>query len=76
METIIIHPKNNEQIKLFEQMAKELRIPFETKKSRKASEREKAITHYGKDFVEMIEKGDQEIKAGKYKVIKTGDLWK
>lgn len=57
-------------------MAKALKIPFETKKSHKKSERDKAVALYGKKFVEMIEQGEADIKAGKFKVIKTEDLWK
>lgn len=43
METIIIHPKNKEQLSLFEQLANALKVPFEKNK--------KQTGHYNPDFV-------------------------
>ncbi|MEO8569761.1 MAG: DUF2683 family protein [Ginsengibacter sp.] len=73
METITIHPKSKEDLQLFEQLATRLKAPFKTKKG---LEREKAIKLYGKIFVEKIEASEKNFKEGKYKIIKTEDLWK
>ncbi len=59
---------------LFEQLANRIKAPFETKK--KGIERDKAIKLYGKNFVEKIEASEKNFKEGKYKIIKTEDLWK
>ena len=63
METITIHPRSKEETKAFEQMAKALNIPFEK-------------SDYNAAFVAKIKKGDKDRKLGKYKVIKTEDLWR
>ena len=44
-------------------MAKALNIPFEK-------------SNYNAAFVAKIKKGDKDRKLGKYKVIKTEDLWR
>ena len=67
METITIHPRSKEEVKVFEQMAKALNIPFE-----KGKEKSK----YNPAFVAKIKEGVKNKKAGKFKIIKTADLWK
>lgn len=67
METITIHPKSKEEVKVFEQMAKALNIPFEKSKEK---------SKYKPAFVAKIKEGEKSKKAGKFKVIKTEDLWK
>ena len=70
----MIHPKSKEDLQLFKQLATRLKAPFKTKKD--GVERDKAIKLYGKNFVEKIETSDKNFKAGKYKIIKSEDLWK
>ncbi len=36
METIIFHPKNKEQLNLFEQLANALKVPFEKNKKERS----------------------------------------
>jgi hypothetical protein len=74
METVIIHPKNKEQVNLFEQLAKVLNVPFEKKPETKLTERDKAINLYGKDFVEKIERGEKALEEGNGTVMTIGQL--
>jgi hypothetical protein len=67
METLLIYPQSKEQVKLFEQMAKALKVPFEKVENK---------SPYNAEFVAKIKKGDEDFKAGRLKVIKTEDLWK
>ena len=36
----------------------------------------KTTEKYDPEFVEMLRKGEEDFKAGNYKVIKTEDIWK
>jgi len=74
MEIITIHPKSEEDLHLFKQLATRLKARFETRKE--GEERNKAIKMYGKDFVEKIEASEKNFKEGKYKIMKIEDLWK
>ncbi len=74
MEIITIHPKSEEDLHLFKQLATRLKAPFETKKE--SAERNKAIKLYGKKFVEKIETSEKNFKEGKSKIMKVEDLWK
>ncbi|HEY9340784.1 MAG TPA: DUF2683 family protein [Hanamia sp.] len=68
METITIHPQSKEQANLFEQLAKTLKVPFEkTKKSK---------SPYDTAFEKKMKKAEEDKKAGRYKAIKTADIWK
>ena len=62
MESLIMHPKNQEQLAALKAIAKAFKIEF---KAEDLTEREKAINHYGKEFVEKIERGEEDIKAGR-----------
>jgi cell division ATPase FtsA len=68
MEAIIIHPQNKEQASLFEQLAKTLKVPFEKAKKQKSS--------YNEAFEKKMKMAEEDKKAGRYKAIKTTDLWK
>ena len=71
METITIHPKNKEQVSLFEQLAKTLKVPFEKSGKEKSS--------YNPEFVSKIERSRQNFKEGKGKKIsleELNSLWK
>jgi uncharacterized protein DUF2683 len=57
METIIHHPKTKEQLKLFEQLANALKVPFE--KNREAD------AHYNPEFVAKIQRSRKNYDEGK-----------
>ncbi|HVS93307.1 MAG TPA: DUF2683 family protein [Mucilaginibacter sp.] len=63
METLIAHPENEEKLIALKAFMKALKIPFEK-------------STYDPEFVKKIERSKQDFKAGKYKAIKTKDLWK
>lgn len=65
METLIIHPKNKEQLAAVKAFAKALKIDFTTKKS-----------PYNPDFVKEILKAKEDIKNGKGVKLAIEDLWK
>jgi len=71
METIIVYPKNQDQLVAFIAVAKAMKVEFETSK--------KSITiesPYNAQFVAKIKKGDEEIKNGEFVKIAVEDLWK
>jgi hypothetical protein len=65
METMIMHPKNKEQLSALKAIAKALKIDFETKKS-----------PYDPEFVKDILQAREDIKNGKGVKIAVEDLWK
>ncbi|MGN6248911.1 MAG: DUF2683 family protein [Ginsengibacter sp.] len=66
MEAILIHTKSKEQIKVFKEMAKVLKVPFEIKEA----------SPYKKEFVDMVKKADKDYKKGKGKKMKLDEIWK
>ena len=65
METIIVHPKNKEQLSAIKAFIKALKIDFTIEKS-----------PYNPEFVAKIKRGQEQIKAGKGVSISIEDLWK
>ncbi len=65
METLIVHPENEEKLAALKAFMKALKIRFEEQK-----------TPYNPEFVKKIERSEEDFKAGKFKAIKTEDLWK
>lgn len=65
MGTLIAYPESEEKLLALKAFMKALKIRFEEEKS-----------PYNPEFVEKIKRSDEEFKAGNYKAIKTGDLWK
>ncbi|SFT26039.1 DUF2683 family protein [Mucilaginibacter polytrichastri] len=65
METMIMHPKNKEQLTALKAIAKALKIDFETKKS-----------PYDPEFVKDILQAREDIKNGKGVKTAIEDLWK
>jgi nitrate reductase assembly molybdenum cofactor insertion protein NarJ len=61
METLIMHPKNKEQLLALKAIAKALKIAVETQKS-----------PYNPDFVAMVKDAE---KRGNYKTIDVADIW-
>lgn len=64
--TIIMHPKNKEQLDALKSIAKVLKVQFETTRS----------TPYNPDFVEKVLQGRKEIKADKGTKVDIDNLWK
>lgn len=62
---IIFHPTNQQELEALKAFAKALKIKFEVAE-------EKA---YNKEFVDKILESKKQVKEGKYKKIKTEDLW-
>lgn len=65
METVIMHPKNEEQLAAIKAFAKALKVEFETEKNK-----------HDPAFVKKILKGSEQIKRGKGVEIAIEDLWK
>jgi len=65
METLIVHPKNEEQSAALKAVMKVLKIDFETEKS-----------PYNAQFVKDILQAREDIKNGKGVKISLEDLWK
>jgi hypothetical protein len=55
METVIMHPKNNEQLSALKAFAKALKVEFETSKS-----------PYNPDFVAKIKTSKKQVEEGKF----------
>ena len=67
METIIIHPSSKEQATLFEDLARALKVPFETGKSK---------SPYDKAFVSKVKQSRQQAKQGKTVKVSLDSIWK
>lgn len=70
METLVVHPQNNAQEKAVKAILEVLQVPYE---------REPEVDNeslYNPEFVAKILQGDEDIKAGRFTVIKNEDLWK
>lgn len=55
METVIVHPKNDEQLSAIKAFAKALKMDFETTKS-----------PYNPDFVKKIKQSKKQVEDGKF----------
>jgi len=65
METLIVHPKNKEQLSALKAFVKALKIEFTTEKS-----------PYKPEFVAKIKRSQEQMKEGKGVKIAVEDLWK
>jgi hypothetical protein len=65
METLIVHPKNKEQLSALKAFVKALKIEFTTEKS-----------PYNPEFVAKIKRSQEQMKEGKGVEIAVEDLWK
>lgn len=65
MSTLIVHPDSKEQLTAIKAFMKALKISFKEEKD-----------DYDPEFVDMILKGDEEIKAGKGTKVDLDNLWK
>ena len=66
METILVHPENQAQLKAVKAILKALKIGYETT----------AESPYNKKFVEKIQKSRSEYKSGKSRRVSLDDIWK
>ncbi len=67
MTTFTIHSEDKEQSTTIKAILKALKVNFEVKTEK---------TQYNKEFIAKIKESKKQAKEGKYKVIKTEDLWK
>ncbi|SEN15690.1 hypothetical protein SAMN05192574_102618 [Mucilaginibacter gossypiicola] len=65
MGILIAHPENKEKSDALKAFMKALKIQFEEEKSA-----------YDPEFVKKIKRSKEDFEAGRYKAIKTDDLWK
>jgi hypothetical protein len=65
MEILIAHPENKEKLAALKAFMKALKIKFEEEKS-----------DYKPEFLEKIKRSEDDFENGRYKTIKTEDLWK
>lgn len=70
METIIVHPKNNEEQKVIKAFLEALKIKFENLKNTSKE------GDYNPEFVEMVEQNRKDYKAGKGIKVNLDDIWK
>ena len=68
MDAIIIHPKNEEQASLFEQLAKTLKVPFEKSK--------KEVGHYNANFEKKMTESRKQAELGQTVKINLDEIWK
>lgn len=66
METLIVYPKNQHQLKAIKAFLKELDINFK---------KEESSTNNG-EFVAKIKKSEKNFEEGKHTTINVEDLWK
>ncbi len=68
-----MHPQNKEQASALKAIAKALKIEVTTGG---LTEHEKAISRYGKEIVESIERGEKDIKAGRVtRISDVNNIW-
>lgn len=68
MEPLIIYPNTKEESKALKTIFKKMKIPFESADSTKNT--------YNVAFEKKMKRAEQDKVAGRYKLIKTADLWK
>lgn len=70
MDTLTIYPKSKKQITALKTIFEEMGIPFKEKASSKEA------SPYNDEFEAKMQRASEDKKAGRYKAIKTSDLWK
>lgn len=70
METLVVHPQNDAQEKAVKAILEVLQVPYDLEPEVDNE------SPYNPEFVAKILEGDENIKAGRFTVIKTEDLWK
>ena len=67
METLIVQPKDKEQLAALKAIMKALKVDFKTKK--------KQINPYNPEFIAKMKQGEEDIKAGRTTKIEPADIW-
>ncbi len=67
METLIVQPKNKEQLTALKAIMKILNVDFKTEKS--------TDKPYNPEFVAKMKRGEEDIKAGRTTKIEPADIW-
>ena len=63
METLIVHPKNKEQLMALKAIMKALKVDFSIEKL------------YDPEFIAKMKRGEEDIKAGRTTKINPADIW-
>lgn len=66
METLLVYPENNKQLKALKAVMAALNVRFEKKEE----------SPYDPEFVKKIERGKKDFEAGNYTTVNLEDLWK
>ena len=66
METLLVLPENNEQLKAVKAILKVLHVDFISKKGKQ----------YDEAFVKKIIESRKQVKEGKVSILDTNNLWK
>lgn len=66
METLLVYPENNKQLKALKAVMAALNVKFEKKEE----------SPYDPEFVKKIEQGDKDILQGKTTKITLDEIWK
>lgn len=66
METLIVQPKDKEQLAALKAVMKVLKIDYKTEKDSKA---------YNADFVNKMKQSEEDLKAGRTTQINPADIW-
>jgi hypothetical protein len=67
METLIVHPRNKEQLAALKAFMKALKVDFTTTKSTEST--------YNDEFVAKMQQSEEDIKAGRTTKIEPADIW-
>ncbi|MDB5122653.1 MAG: hypothetical protein JWP94_782 [Mucilaginibacter sp.] len=67
METLIVQPKNKEQLTALKAIMRALKVEFKTEKSAEQS--------YNTEFVAKMKQSEDDIKAGRTTKIEPADIW-
>jgi hypothetical protein len=67
METLIVQPKNKEQLTALKAIMKILDVDFKTEKNKERS--------YNPEFVAKMKRGEEDIEAGRTTKIEPADIW-
>ena len=70
METLVVRPQNEAQERAVKAILEVLKVPYESEPEADSE------SPYNAEFVTKIFEADEDIKAGRYTVINTEDLWK
>jgi hypothetical protein len=66
METLIVQPKDKEQLAALKAVMKALKIDYKTEKDSKT---------YNADFISKIKQSEEDLKAGRTTQINPADIW-